>query len=915
MTGLEVSVNLTRAARWLALALLAPMTVALTPGAGHAADTPAIALSEATVGNVFTTGRTPEVDVTTTGDALAWTATDTAGTVVASGQQPVHAGRTALRLPLDRLGWFSVAVTASRSGTVLGTATTTLARLDPPGAAAPGGSPFGVSAHYSFPGVTADSIPLLAQAGLTNERDEMMWGSVERTKGQYDFPYDAYRDQLAGNGVAPLVILDYGNPNYDGGQAPTSAEGIAAFAKYADALVGHNGGKVAAYEIWNEWNIGFGGTPRTPESYFALQKAVYETVKADHPDVTLVAPTLAGTDMQWLEQWMKLGGLRYTDAVSLHPYMYPQAPEGLAPVLAQLQDLIKRYGGGASKPVWITEQGWPTGTNVTAGSENAQAADLVRSGLLAVAGGAARYFSYDFVDDGTDPGNLEHNFGLLHSPADPLGAYTPKPAYAAYAALTRQLNGATFGREEAVGAGVHDLVFARGNAQVRALWSPNPTSVTLHTGTKLVVTDLYGNARTYSPDGRGAITLALTGDPLYVTGPVTAVTAGGNSALAARPAFVGDPLAVNWTADNTDGRKPLALRLKLAGGTYALQVPAGQSRTLAISLPAPGGAGDRSLVGDVYSADERVGRLRADLTVRDALQLQAKHVMDGNGGQQLRLSVANVSASDHTLGALDWTLGPAGGTALQGVAVPSGGRQQVDIPLSAGTRTPYTAKLTVQGQPTLDISGTVMPVAAGSSTAVPRRTITVDGRLDDLSGLPAIRLPEDGTVQMSGYGGAADLSGSLWFTYDEQNLYVSADITDDVQSQPGTGSDIWQGDSLQFAVGSGAPGEQTAWSEIGAALTSSGPQLFRWVADGESSGAIPGAQVAITRDEATHRTTYELAVPWSHLQPIQPADRLISLSLLVNDNDGSGRRGWIEWGGGIGGAKDSSLFNPAELTG
>jgi hypothetical protein len=87
------------------------------------------------------------------------------------------------------------------------------------------------------------------------------------------------------------------------------------------------------------------------------------------------------------------------------------------------------------------------------------------------------------------------------------------------------------------------------------------------------------------------------------------------------------------------------------------------------------------------------------------------------------------------------------------------------------------------------------------------------------------------------------------------------------------------------------------------------------VANGESPGSISGAKVAVTRDETTHRTTYELAVPWPHLQPIQPADRLISLSLLVNDNDGGGRKGWIEWGGGTGSAKNSSLFMPAELTG
>jgi hypothetical protein len=908
---------LTSAVRWLAVAVLASAVVAVTPRAGRSADVaaPPVALAETTVGNVFTVGQTPSVGVTTTGDTLAWTATDTAGAVVARGRQAVTGTQGTLRLPIGRLGWFSIAVTASRAGTVLGTATTTLARLNRPASVPAGGSPFGVSAHYSFAGVSTDSVPLLARAGLANERDEMMWGSVERTKGSYAFPYDAYADQLVKNDVSPLVILDYGNPNYDGGKAPTSAEAITAFAKYADALVGHNAGKVSSFEIWNEWNIGFGQTPKTPESYFALQKATYETVKADHPDVTLVAPTLAGTDMQWFEQWMKLGGLRYTDAISLHPYMYPQAAEGLEPVLTQLQNLIKQYNDGKPKPIWISEQGWPTGTNVLAGSETQQAANLARSALLALAGGAARYYYYDFIDDGLDAGNLEHNFGLLHNAADPLGAYTPKPAYAAYAALTRQLTGATFSRAEKAGTGIHDLVYDRKGEPLRALWSQSPTAVSLHSGKELVVTDLYGNSETYTPDRDGVITLTLTGDPLYVAGPVTAVTADGNSSLSARTAFVGDPLTVDWTVDNTAGRQPSDLRLELAGGDYRLKVPAGESRTLAISLPAPDSAGGRTLAGDLYSADRRIGRLRTDVTVRDALQLQAKHVMDGSGAQQLRFTVSNLAASSHTLGSLDWTLGSASGTALQGATVPGNGRQQVDVPLSVDGRSPYTAKLTAPGQSTATVSGTVMPVAAGASTAVPQRTITVDGRLDDLTGLTPIQLPQDGKVQMSGYGGATDLSGSLWFTYDQQNLYVSADITDDVHAQPETGSNIWQGDALQFAIGSGAPGEQTAWSEIGTALTPSGPQLYRWLANGESAGGIPDAKVAVTRDDAAHRTTYEIAIPWSHLQPIQPADRLISLSLLVNDNDGNGRKGWIEWGSGIGGAKDSSLFKPAELIG
>jgi hypothetical protein len=34
----------------------------------------------------------------------------------------------------------------------------------------------------------------------------------------------------------------------------------------------------------------------------------------------------------------------------------------------------------------------------------------------------------------------------------------------------------------------------------------------------------------------------------------------------------------------------------------------------------------------------------------------------------------------------------------------------------------------------------------------------------------------------------------------------------------------------------------------------------------------------------------------------------MSFSLLVNENDGQGRRGWIEWASGIGSEKRPSLF-------
>jgi hypothetical protein len=880
---------------------------------------PAVALSTTTLGNVFTLGQRPAIRLTSGGDAVSWTATDVGGNVVASGQRPVTAVNSTLVLPIDRIGWFRITVTAKRAGAVIGTAETTLALLTKFDTSKVNSSPFGTGGHFGQ-GTSTDPIPLIASAGIKTSRDEMMWQNIEPTKGSYVFPQteENFAGSLIQNSVAPLIVLDYANPNYDGGKAPTSPEGIAAFANYADALATHYAGKVSNYEIWNEWNIGSGDTDRTPRSYFALQKKTYETVKAHHPNVTVVAPALAGADMQWIEQWLQLGGLQYTDAVSFHPYLYPAAPEALDATLTQLQDLIKKYNGGKPKPVWITEQGWPTGTAGLAVSEPIQAAYLTRAQLIALSHGVQRYHNYDFVNDGTDPGNTENNFGLIRHPADALGAYTPKPSYVSYATLTRQLTGATFRNAESTGTGVHDLVFTRRDETVRTLWADTPTVVSVHSTEPLTVTDLYGAAQTYTPDSTGVVTLSLTGDPIYVSGPATAVTSGARYALTAASGFVGDPLQAVWTVDNTGSRQRADVTLALGGHTYRQTVPAGQTGSLTINLPAPTAPGTRSLIAEVSVKHSRVGRLRADLTVQNALQLQAKHVIDNSGAQQLRLTVSNQSASSHTLGSLAWTLGSTSGTALAGATVPSGGQQVVDLPLSGlttATRYPYTATLTATGQPTLNTSGTVIPVDASSATKLTKRTITVDGKLDDLTGVPGIQLPADGKVVMNGYGGPSDLSGTAWFTYDAQNLYLSARLTDDRHAQPATGGNIWLGDSIQFAVGSGAPGEQSAWSEIGVALTSAGPQLYRWQAYGESAGSISGASVAVTRDETAKQTTYEVAIPWSHLQPIHPDDRLISLSMLVNDNDGAGRKGWIEWGSGIGGAKDPSLFKAAQLAG
>ena len=58
-------------------------------------------------------------------------------------------------------------------------------------------------------------------------------------------------------------------------------------------------------------------------------------------------------------------------------------------------------------------------------------------------------------------------------------------------------------------------------------------------------------------------------------------------------------------------------------------------------------------------------------------------------------------------------------------------------------------------------------------------------------------------------------------------------------------------------------------------------------------------------------TVYELKIPWGELFGPEfriNSERDVAFSALINDNDGNGRRGWIELSGGIGTVKDASQF-------
>ncbi len=432
----------------------------------------------------------------------------------------------------------AIAVVLDR-GLILGGGTAAAVNIDAVTAVQPG-SLLGVGTHFGQSWST-DLVPLVATAGARGARDEAYWQNVETTAGSYTYPANvtAYLQAWQNDQLDPLLVADYGNPNYDGGSAPYDDAGRTAFANYADALVGHYP-QVHNLAVWNEWDVNATGPAnKTPDSYVALLTATYAKLKADHPGVTLVGGgDVDVNQLAWFETFCAQGGLRYLDVVSIHPYNYLGPPEGLGAAIDQVRALIRKYAGGVDKPIWITEDGWGTGTNAVAVDEPTQAEYVARAELVALAHGVLallrqaedlhhealavrRFYAYDFMNDGTDPANLEHNFGLVHNVADPAGAYTPKPSYVAYATAARQLAGATYLGQENPGSGLFDEVFAAGDGSpLRAIWAASGanTTVTVSATGPVQVTSLYGLPSTFQPDANGHVTFPVGVWPTYVSG-------------------------------------------------------------------------------------------------------------------------------------------------------------------------------------------------------------------------------------------------------------------------------------------------------------------------------------------------------------------------------------------------------------
>lgn len=152
--------------------------------------------------------------------------------------------------------------------------------------------------------------------------------------------------------------------------------------------------------------------------------------------------------------------------------------------------------------------------------------------------------------------------------------------------------------------------------------------------------------------------------------------------------------------------------------------------------------------------------------------------------------------------------------------------------------------------------------------------------------------------------GGNDLSGSFRMMWDTNNLYLLAEITDDVQ-QNDSGSQQWKDDSVELYIDAnddnlsdfGATDYQYSFVWNGASVT---------VKESKNNAT---AGVSAARVATANGYLMEVSVPWSTLQQMAVIEgALVGVDVQVNDDDDGGTRdGKLSWFNTV----DTSWLDPS----
>ena len=325
----------------------------------------------------------------------------------------------------------------------------------------------GAQVHSLWSGSSMDEsnreIDMLAESGANAVRIDISWSSLETDgKGQWSPWYVEKADSIfrrANERGLKIVAVLWGTPCWASAAPDTLRQGcegawwergaierygprnVNDFGDAAHFVANRWGSRLAALEVWNEPNLAdqFALRADNPAATAAaLQKVAYPRIKAQAPNLPVLAGVLSGSDGEFLKTLYRYGIGGNFDGISIHPYNEWRDPDDAwqdewkqwsflrgIPWIHQ----IMRDNGDGQKGVWLTEFGFSTcGQGDRWCVNQQQQAEYIKDSFR-----IARRWSfvkaalvYNLRNKGDDPQGREDQFGMVHT------NFAPKPAWHAF---------------------------------------------------------------------------------------------------------------------------------------------------------------------------------------------------------------------------------------------------------------------------------------------------------------------------------------------------------------------------------------------------------------------------------------------------------------------------------------------------
>ncbi|MDY3030805.1 MAG: cellulase family glycosylhydrolase [Clostridia bacterium] len=718
---------------------------------------------------------------------------------------------------------------------------------------------------------------------------------------------------------------------------PYTENGLRRWSDYCRDMAELLGDTVEVMEIWNEYNLGpnhsFNMENRPAEDYIKLYEASKAAIKSVNPDMPVVGMNTSGAGTVWIDNAIKnSGGKRIDmDIITIHPYQWYGDPLTFKPheKVKETAAVLKKYDMD-DIPLWIGEYGYSAhyeqvNTEIQQAMYNAQS-----YGLIMATGVPERFYFYCLLDKANPiRTDRESNFGMVrctfNKPLPYMLDYAAKPGYLVISNLNMLYHDARF--ENSIELGETGRIIRTSHPKdktQRAMMFSNKKdgeTVTLNLGTdKIKLYDAYGNSEEITGE-KGIYSFTLSERVQYIEGNFTSFDR-----------VLGGVYPKSSSFDVPYGENAVIQLANYTGKTVTARVkPMFGSEAGASETEIQGESGTVEISGaNAVRGTERVRLTLFDeenvyfcgfvyLNYKESAELTTTLIPLENGWS-MRCTVENLSSTQSQKGRLTILTPEEWNIPDKLITLEAGEKKTEDIllPVALTADDEIIEAAFVTDESTK--MGSYVSRSYNFSAALRAKTpITIDGYGNEWTE-GFINLNKSSQFSSlislgSTYAGADDLSARAAVKWDDENFYFYADVVDNKHFSMGVEPvNIWQMDSIQLALVYDPKNElqRTEFEEMALGELNGEPILYRHKTrfkGDEDYTKIPGAELKV-RVDGLH-TYYEMKAPWSSLMvdkvTIEPGTEL-KFSMIVNENDGVGRVGYLALSEGIASSKNSNLF-------